>query len=157
MVDEMFSDDDVAGVITRLDNNEYIVEMPKVETLSIEQQEKILNKSKTVRQFLDDIEKNLFDFAAKGGKLRTLKLVAGRNTRIWEDEAETVAFFKALNFGEDDFAPRSLVSPAAAEKLFKQNGVKEDLSHLIADRTGKQTLVPISDKRPEYVLGVDCD
>lgn len=159
MVDEMFSDDDVTGVIERLDNDEYLVEMPKIETLSIEQQEKILNKSKTVKQFLDDIEKKLFDFAAKGGKLHTFKLVAGRTTRRWEDEAETVAFFKTLNFGEDDFAPRSLVSPAAAEKLLKQNGVKEDLSHLLADRTGKPTLAPMSDKRPEYVpdKGVEWD
>ena len=82
-----------------------------------------------------------------------------RTTRRWEDEAEAVAFFKTLDFGEDDFAPRSLVSPAAAEKLLKQNGVKEDLSHLIADRTGKPTLAPMSDKRPEYAPdeGVEWD
>ena len=157
MVDEMFSDDDVTGVIERLDNDEYLVEMPKIETLTIEQQEKILNKSKTVRQFLDDIEKKLFDFAAKGGKLQTLKLVAGRNTRKWHSEQETVDYFKSLNLGEDDFAPRSLVTPAAAEKLFKQHGIKESLNQFIADRKGKPTLVPISDKRPEYVADDDVE
>lgn len=157
MVDEMFADDDVVGVVQRLDNNEYLVEMPKVETLSIEQQEKILNKSKTVRQFLDDIEKNLFDFAAKGGKLQTLKLVAGRTTRKWQNEQETVDYFKSLNIGEDDFAPRSLVTPAAAEKMLKTKGIKQDLSQLIADRKGKPTLAPITDKRPEYVADDDVE
>ena len=151
MVDEMFSESDIAGVLKRLDNDEYIAETPKVENLTIEQQEKIFNKSKTVRQFLDDVEKNLFDFAMKGGKLHTLKLVAGRKTRKWGDESNTVDFFKTLDFTEDDFTPRSLVTPAAAEKLLKQKGVKENLSHLIADRIGAPTLTPIGDKRPEYV------
>ena len=151
IVDEAFAEDDVEGVIERIDNDEFASRIPDVKNLTIEQQEKILSKSKNIRTFLDEIEKKLFDFAQKGGKLSSYKLVAGRKTRSWSDETAVKEYFSKLGLSDDDFQPRTLLSPAGAEKLLKKQGLSQDVSDLVADRTGKPTLVPISDKRPEYV------
>lgn len=149
-VDAAFAEDDIEGVISRIDNDEFASHISDIKNLTIEQQEKILSKSKNIRSFLDEIEKNLFDFAQKGGKLTRYKLVAGRKTRTWSDEDAVKEYFSSLGLSDDDFQPRTLVSPAGAEKLLKKQGLPQDVSGLISDRSGKPTLAPMSDKRAEY-------
>lgn len=88
----------------------------------------------------------------RGQKLRGYKLVEGRANRAWLDEA---AAEKALRrkFKIDQVAPRTLISPAKAEKLLGKN------SRLIADHVvkppGAPTVVPETDKRPALSSALD--
>lgn len=151
MLDEVFADDTDAETIKRIETDQYLAEFPEVEQLSVEHLEKIYKKSKGVKSFLDEIEKKLFDFALKGGKLHEYKLVAGRNTRKWKDDDEISNFLREKGFNEDEYAPRALVTPAQAEKLCKKSEVAlNELEPFIANRQGKPTLAPITDKRPVF-------
>lgn len=158
MIDEVFADDTDADTIERIEKDQYLVKFPEVEQLSIEHLEKIFNKSKQVKSFLDEIEKKLFDFALKGGKLHEYKLVAGRNTRKWKDEEKICGFLRENGFNEDDYAPRSTIMPAQAEKLCKKSAIAiNELEPFIANRLGKPTLAPITDKRPAFEEYADVD
>lgn len=158
MIDEVFADDTDADTIERIEKDQYLVEFPEVEQLSIEHLEKIFNKSKQVKSFLDEIEKKLFYFALKGGKLHEYKLVAGRNTRKWKDEEQICGFLRENGFNEDDYAPRSTITPAQAEKLCKKSAIAiNKLEPFIANRLGKPTLAPITDKRPAFEEYADVD
>lgn len=160
LVDEVFAESTDDEVMERIDNGEYLRNFPEIKQLSMEQVEKIYSKIKPVKSFLEEIEKKLFDFALKGGKMHAYKLVAGHTTRKWQDEKDVVDFFVKNGVSEDDFNPRSLVSPAQAEKLCKLSGIPiDELFSCLASRSGKPTIAPIEDKRPTYVVdeGVDWD
>lgn len=151
MVDEAFDlvqDDDVK---TRIESDQFLVKFPKIDELSIEHLEKIHNKNKQIRSFLDEVDKKVFAFLQNGGKMQSIKLVAGRTTRKWADVAEVIAFFSQHGLSEDEYAPRELVSPAQAEKMCKKAKIPiEAMSSLVASRKGNPTIAPISDSRPAY-------
>jgi len=74
------------------------------------------------------------------------KLVAGRSTRRWgDDAAATEALVELL--GDDAFAPRSLLSPSQAESALGKKR-KGEIAPLIVKPEGKPTLAPESDPRP---------
>ena len=149
-------DESNESIINRIDKGEYLMQIPEVSDLSIEQLEKIYSKIKPVKSFFDEVEKKLFDFALKGGKMTAYKLVAGRTTRKWIDESVVHQFFADNGLDENTFNPRSLVSPAQAEKLCKANSIPlSDMDLLIASRIGKPTIAPIGDKRKEFVPNED--
>lgn len=158
LIDDKFDDVSDEDVINRIDSGEYLREFPEIKQLSMEQVEKIYSKIKPVKSFFEEIEKKLFDFALKGGKMHAYKLVAGRTTRKWRDEDEIVKFMLSHGLNEDDFSPRTLVTPAQAEKLCKKSSIDlNELNEYIANRTGKPTIAPISDKRPEFANYNDVD
>lgn len=150
-IDDFFADDTETDTIDRLNNDEYLANLPDIETLSIEHLEKIYNKSKGVMDFFNAVEKKLFDFALNHGKLHTLKLVTGRTSRKWEDETAIFSYLvEECNLAIDEVSPRSMLSVAQAEKLCREKSIPLDtLSQFVASREGKPTLAPISDKRKE--------
>jgi len=73
------------------------------------------------------------------------KLVAGRSTRKWRDEAEAeAALRKKLKVGE--CFSKKLITPPAAEKLLGKGHAI--LADHVTKPEGKPALAPISDKRP---------
>ncbi len=159
-IDEKFADCSFEDTVERIDNGEFATNLPDVSVLNDEQLEKVFLKTKQIKLFLDAVEKKVFDNAMKGSKMHHIKLVRGRKTRSWQDEATVVESLAALGLGIDDIAPRTLVTPAKAEKLLKRAGIpptKLDEDGMIANRQGSPTLVPISDPRPAFEpdAGVD--
>lgn len=77
------------------------------------------------------------------------KIVEGKSNRAWVDEVAVTAAL-AAKLPLDQVAPRSVISPAQAEKLI---GKKSDFwvafsKEHVAKPPGKPTMVPISDERP---------
>ena len=161
-LEEMCSDIDWENeeddVIKRIEDDRFLEKFKNIDELNMEQLEKIYNKIKPIKSYLAEIEKKVFDFLQKGGKMQSIKLVAGRNTRRWIDVNETVKFLSSNGFDEDEYAPRELVSPAQAEKLCKKAKIPlSDLSGLIANREGKPTIATIDDNRPVYDVDAGVD
>lgn len=161
-LEEMCSDieweNEEDDVIKRVEDDRFLEKFKNIDELNIEHLEKIYNKIKPIKSYLAEVEKKVFDFLQKGGKMQSIKLVAGRNARRWIDENETVKFLSSNGFDEDEYAPRELVSPAQAEKLCKKAKIPlYDLSGLIANREGKPTIAPIDDSRPVYDADAGVD
>ena len=79
------------------------------------------------------------------------KVVEGRSSRKYRDEAKVAqAILATGNFSDQDIYTKALLGITAMEKLLgkKQFGVL--LEPFITKAPGKPTLVPLSDKRPEY-------
>ena len=74
-------------------------------------------------------------------------MVEGRSNRKYADE-ETVAE-TAKEAGYRDIYKQSLITITEMEKLMGKPKFNEILGSLVIKPTGKPTLVPISDKRPE--------
>lgn len=72
------------------------------------------------------------------------KLVEGRATRKWADEAKAKGWLEGV-LGGDAYVVK-FVSPAQAEKLLKKDA-KPALEGMVATTRGVQ-MVPVSDKRP---------
>ena len=73
------------------------------------------------------------------------KAVAGRSTRSWLCPEDTTAFLEAAGIPTDLSSPRTLVTPAKAEKL--PGVTKADLKDFVRSQTGSPTLAPASDRR----------
>lgn len=70
-----------------------------------------------------------------------------RGARFWVDvvKAEMLLLER---IGDKAYSPREVVSPTAAEKLFKALGFGyETVEHNVSQKDGAYTLVPLSDKR----------
>lgn len=120
--------------------------LPDAQTLTREQRQKVLAAAKGIKSFLDAVEEQEVHELSKGAAPLGFKLVEGKSNRKWEDETvATIALSDYLPL--DTLAPRSIVSPAQAEKLLSPTDRKR-IASLIVKPPGAPTLVPVSDKRP---------
>lgn len=99
---------------------------------------------KRVREFA-------YSEALEGRKPPGFKLVEKRATRNWQNEDEAEVALEMLGMEEDEMFTKRLCTPPAAEKLLKAKGVDlSGFSDLVVKASSGVTLVPESDKRPEY-------
>lgn len=104
-----------------------------------------------LRMWADAVEGYALELLLKGEAVPGFKLVAGRTNRSWADE-EAAAQWLVSATSEDEALPRSLVSPAQAEKLLKHYQIKnpgELVAQYAVKRTGTPTIAPATDPRPE--------
>lgn len=80
-----------------------------------------------------------------GKRVPGMKLVNGRNSRVWEDSARAEASLKAL-FGDDAYE-KKLLTPAKAEKKDKSLKKDEVFQALIQVKPGNPQLVDENDPR----------
>lgn len=111
-------------------------ELPAPETLTLERVAGVLAHAKRVEEWIDAVRSHALALLSTGTEIPGWKLVAGRNSRGWANEAAAVE-----RFGEKAYQPRKLISPAQAEKL------KLDLTDLVVTYPGNPTIAPESDKR----------
>lgn len=91
--------------------------------------------------------------ALSGTKIPGFKLVRGRTNRAWADKDEAAKTFVELCPSASSlFFKSEFLSPAQLEKVVKTMDNKEELietlDSLLAEKEGKPTLVPETDKRP---------
>lgn len=91
----------------------------------------------------------------QGRTVRGYKLVAGKKgNRKWTSATEVEALMKAMRLKAEDMYERSLISPTTAEKLSKDHAIGErqwnKLQQLIEQKDGSPTVVPATDRRPEF-------
>jgi hypothetical protein len=100
-----------------------------------------------LRDLADEIMQAAQASLEQGGSITGWKLVEKRASRHWAiDEKQVAAYLRQHGLTEDQFAPRSLVSVAAAEKLLKAQGDKVQDDKVKKVSSG-HTIAPDSDPR----------
>jgi len=116
--------------------------------LSDEEIAEILSSIGDLTNWANEIMAYATDTAVNHGKhWPGYKVVEGRSNRKYADE-ETVAE-TAKEAGYRDIYKQSLITITEMEKLMGKPKFNEILGSLVIKPTGKPTLVPVSDKRPE--------
>lgn len=111
----------------------------------------ILAKAEELQKWAKDVQDHAFDQALNHGKKWPgWKLVEGRSNRKYSDEDAVAKVLKTAGYSDEDiYKPKELVGITAMEKVTGKDIFNQLLSKLIIKPTGKPTLVPESDKRPE--------
>jgi hypothetical protein len=98
----------------------------------------------SIKAWISDVEKFVFEKALAGEKISGYKLVEGRANRKWSDETAAANMLKDLVPEEILFKKEIVGIPAIEKYLGKSN---EILKILVTKPDGKPVLVPESDKR----------
>lgn len=122
------------------------LEQIKNANLSDDQIRFILNNKPLIEDFLQAVEKRIFNFLNNGGKFEGFKLVEGRSTSKWSQGAEEK--LKEI-LGDKAYIQRepSLIGITDCRKLLK----KDEIEPLISKEPGSLKLVPDSDKRKAFI------
>jgi hypothetical protein len=111
----------------------------------------LLPRIESIRRWCGDLERYAFREVSGGRAVGDYKIVEGRSTRTWANEAAAIEYLDHM-LGEDAYEPRKLISPAQAEKrLGKKNEV---LQTLVTKPKGAPKLAPGSDPRPAIQIDV---
>jgi len=109
----------------------------------------MLKKFKSWKKWMEEAEERLLYELEHGRKNPHWKLVDKRATRQWKSEAKAITAFRKAKVDDDTFMPRSLVSPAQAEKeKLLSKKIVEDLAHPVSSG---HTIAPHEDKRPAVI------
>lgn len=115
---------------------------------------------KLIRSWCDSVEQRALDELVAGNELHGYKLVAGRRgARTWRDEAAVINELKSLQLTDDViFTERSLVTPAALDKILKQ--YPDELARLqgfITQAAAKPAIAPMADRRAAITLAASAE
>lgn len=115
-----------------------------------------LSQVETFRGWLAALEAEGSRRLFNGQKVFGKKLVLSQKNRVWTNPKKAKELLIELGVPEDDVAPRSMCSPAQAEKAlnrFKLGAQWNIVSALVDRPQGKPTMVDESNRRPEYIPG----
>lgn len=127
------------------------LDLPPVGRLSDSDMAKALSARKLIVGWFDAIEEYATAKLEAGESFPGFKLVAGRSTRQWGDEAQAEAVL-SVALGDDAFE-RKILSVAKAEKMLGKKRL-DIIEPLIVKPNGRPTMVAESDLRP--ALGATC-
>lgn len=127
------------------------LELPDANTVNIES---ILNNKTLIESWLKAVEQHAVEKLNDGEKVQGYKLVSGRGSRKWVDEGEAFTELSKL-YDKDELETRKFLTVPQAEKLIGKSDFKQHLDQ-VNKVTGKPTLAPESDKRPD-INNVACE
>lgn len=141
---------ELAGSVARLPDT-------SIPELSTRKLAFLLSQRGHIQSFFKAVAETLLDRAEKGEEVPWFKLGDGRKKRGWKNEAEAIAWICGeWGLEESDIKPPTLVSPNKAEKLIRSShpklgpkAIKDKLAKVIHEHSGKRTLMPIKDDRPD--------
>lgn len=120
-------------------------------TLSNEEISEILLSIDDLDSWVKDVKEYALDKAIQGEKFEGFKVVEGRSNRKYTD-TEAIKN-KLIEEGYEEakiLKPAELITLTNMEKLVGKKKLGEIIGDFIEKPSGKPTLVPVSDKRPEY-------
>ncbi len=85
-----------------------------------------------------------------GEEIPGYKVVEGRGSRSWTDEAEVVSRLQNCSYSPEEYLKTELLSPAALEKSIGKNIAADLVGSLIVSKPGSPTVAPESDKRKPF-------
>lgn len=139
---------------------EQTITLPDPASLTREQRMKVIAMRKGLEKWLGAVEEQEVNELKAGTAPLAYKLVAGKSNRQWIDEDKAVEVLAEV-LEADEYFPRTLVSPAQAEKLLKSRGAPDGFSDrfesVITKPAGNPTLVPVDDKRPALEFNPTAD
>ena len=111
----------------------------------------ILGKAEELVRWSSDVKEHALDQAINHGeKFPGWKLVEGKSNRKYSDEEAVAQTLIKADYKEDAiYKPKELLGITALEKEVGKKKFSQLLGELIIKPSGKPTLVPESDKRPE--------
>jgi len=112
----------------------------------------ILAKVDQLVAWAEDVKTYALQQALAGYAWEDWKVVEGRSVRKYSDEA---AVAKAVEDAGYDPFERKLLTITAMEKLFGKKTFEALLGDMVVKPSGKPTLVPRSDKRPEMTTAIN--
>lgn len=111
----------------------------------------ILGKSDELIKWAKDIQDYALDQAVNNGvKFNGFKIVEGRSNRKWTDEDTIGKILIEQGFVESIIYTKKLTGISNMESALGKKEVQRLLGDYIIKPQGKPTLVPESDKRPEF-------
>ena len=128
-------------------------EVPKLSTAALSY---TLTLRSHVENLFAGIAAELLARAEGGEDVPHFKLADARTRRAWKDAGQAADLVGVIyGVGEDKAAPRKTLSPAKMEKMVaaetkeKPAAVKRALGSFVMARSGKRTLAPLKDDRPD--------
>lgn len=125
-------------------------EFKDVGVLTIEQVAEILPKLDGLVNWANAVEEYALDKALQGTKIPGYKIVEGRSVRKYADDKKVAERLEANGYGDIIYKPKELKTITTLEKALTKKGFEALVGDLIVKPAGKPTLVPVSDKRPEW-------
>lgn len=112
----------------------------------------VLTKAENIISWLHKVQDYALTEARDNGyKWPGFKLVEGRSNRKYSDETKVAAALMVQNYTPDQFyKPQALIGITDMQKLLGKKEFERILDKYIIKPPGKPTLVPESDKRPEW-------
>lgn len=121
-----------------------------VQNLSVEQIGNILEIAPLFIEWFKDVQSFALGQLAAGVKIPGYKLVEGRSNRIITDETKVKEILLEVGFTEDEIMkPREMLGISKLEALVGKKAFAELCKDYLVKPTGKLTLAPESDRRPE--------
>lgn len=137
-----------------------VLTLPDVGSLSPEVLGQLISVAKPLEKFFEQLRARAFGLLEGGTSVPGHKLVTGRGSRSWRDEKEATDLLKQ-KLSIDEYSPRSLVTPAGAEKLLKGKDLSTRYQNLfkglVQSNEGKPTIVPEDDPRPALVINAAAE
>lgn len=109
----------------------------------------VLSRADSLRIFLNSVKIYALDQALNGHKWPGFKLVEGRSVAHYSDEEKVAVRLKNEGY-TDIYKPRELLGITAMKKQLSTKVFDELVTDLLEKPQGKPTLVPDTDKRPEF-------
>lgn len=134
--------------------------LPVPESMNKVDIKKVLDFSDTLGSWLRAVETYAFNALERGEKIDGYKLVKKRAFRKWKETVNndglevTIEDYLSTQFGDIAYHPRKLKSPAQIEALKIDKNL---VASLCETPDNGNTLVPISDKRPEVSPSMEID
>lgn len=118
---------------------------PPIEHKSFDQLADYLREIPLIETWIGAVKERALNSLLLGESIPGYKLVEGRSSRDWKDEAAAERFLKRA-VGAAEAFNKKLISPAQAEKLLGKTD--KTLAKYIEKKPGGPTVSPESDKRP---------
>lgn len=121
------------------------------ELLTDEEIAKIMDRASMFTNWINAVEDHALHQAVHNGKRWPgYKLVEGRSNRKYADESKVAAKLLSSGIAEDIIYTKKLIGITALQSEIGKKAFEDLTSGLIIKPAGKPTLVPDTDKRPEY-------
>jgi len=123
----------------------------KPELLKDHEISEILERAANFKSWVSSVEEFARAEAIENGKKWPgFKLVEGRSNRTYSDDEKVAAILIENGYKEEEIFTKNLIGITAMEKLLSKNVFADLITPFIVKPPGKPTLVPESDKRPEW-------
>lgn len=121
------------------------------EMLDISELGDALQAADVLKNWAKKLEEHCLMLALEGTAIPGYKIVEGRSLRTIKDQPAAIGRLLDAGFSAEDVCrPQELKTITDLEKLLRKGAFNDLLGDLVIKPQGKPTLVPQSDKRPEF-------
>lgn len=113
----------------------------------------IMASKKLIEGWLKAIEGHIFEQLESGEKVPGFKLVKGKASRKWTDDAAVEKYLRKKRLKVGEIFNQKLITPPQAEKFLGETKYV-DMTDLVIKSEGKPALATESDKRPALIMNV---